>query len=141
MGALPTNLTTNEVKNSAGTEVEFLRKSTGPGNTVVFAVSGEANLKHRITVSSTESGTGIGRRRRSLIRVDKESISGVDAVTVAPDSAYMVVDRAVGAHTDDTHVENVTAELMSFCASLGASTTILYDCSGYGARAAIDGSI
>lgn len=141
MGALPTNLTTNEVKNAAGTEVEFLRKATGPGNQVVYAISGEGNLKHRLTVSNLETGTGVSRRRRALIRVDKESTSTVDNLTTVTDSAYMVVDRAVGAMLTDDSAEAVTAELMSFVATTGAATTVLFDCTGYGARAAIDGSL
>lgn len=140
MSALPTNLTSNEVKNAAGTEEEFLRKTTGPGNVVIFAKSGEGNLKHRLNVSNVESGTGINRRRRSLVRFDLESTSTVDNVSTVTDTAYMVVDRAVGAMTTDDSAEHVVANLLSFCASLGANTTILYDCTGYGARAAIDGS-
>lgn len=136
---LPSNLTTNEVKNSAGTEVEFNRLSTAD-RSVVFAQVGEApNAPHRLKVEHQENGVGSKRVRRSLVRVDK-TVSGADGTPVVF-SSYMVVVSPVGNIASLAEAKNVTAELMSFVASLGASTTILYDCTGYGADAAVNGSL
>jgi len=136
---LPTNLTTNEVKDSAGTEIEFLRLST-EGRKVVFVKSGELpNAPHRLTVSHSEVGVGSSLRRRSLIRFDK-TVTGVSAVPRTV-SAYAVVDAPVGDLSVDTEIKAVIANLISFIASTGADTTIKYDCTGNGASAMVGGSL
>jgi hypothetical protein len=136
---LPANLTTNEVKNAAGTEEEFLGLST-EGRKRIFAKSGETpNLPHRITVSHQETGTGVALRRRSLVRIDK-TIAGASTDPRVV-SAYVVCDIPVGDLAALTEPKAVLANLMSLVASLGASTTILYDCTGYGADALINGSL
>lgn len=76
-----------------------------------------------------------------MIRVDKTTISGVDDVTPITTSAYMVLDAPIGANETTAEMANVIAELVSFVASLGASTTILYDGTGNGAQALIQGSL
>jgi hypothetical protein len=136
---LPTNLTTNEVKNSAGTEVEFLYLSKA-GRTMEYAQSGETpNLEHRIKISHLEVGSSTKQRRRSLLRVDK-TIAGVDGSPVTI-SGYVVLDIPIGNISNLTDTKHVAAEVMSLFASLGASTTILYDCTGYGADALVNGSL
>jgi hypothetical protein len=138
---LPTTLNTNEVKNSAGTEQEFGR-ITSSGSQLVFAFIGEApNAPHRITVSHSETGNGIQRRRRSLVRVDKTVAGQVDTLTPAKMSVYAVADIPVGNLTAYTEVTHVVANLVSFLASRGASTTILYDGTGCGAEVLINGSL
>lgn len=140
--AIANTLSTNEVKNSAGTEVQFSRLSTGPGRETVFVVDNESpSLKHRITVKHSETGTGINTRRRSLVRVDKEVVSTVDATKVVACSAYIVLDTPIGGLAAITEPTHVLAELISFCASLGASTTILYDGTGNGASALLTGGL
>lgn len=137
----PATLVTNEVKNAAGTEVEFGRLSAS-GRQVIFAVSGESPAApHRITISHVETGSGLSARRRSLLRVDKTVAGQVDTTTTAKISAYGVTDVPIGNLTSLTEVTNVVAELMSQLASKGASTTILYDGTGYGAEALINGSL
>jgi hypothetical protein len=136
---LPANLVTNEVKNAAGTEEEFLRQYTSERK-LIFAKSGEVpNLPHRITISHVETGSGDGLRRRSLVRVDK-TIAGVSLLPRVV-SAYVVVDIPVGDIATYTEPKNALANLVSLVASLGASTTILYDCTGYGADAVISGTL
>lgn len=135
---LPTNLTTNEVKNASGTEVEFLRKDAD-GVSVLFAQSGEPyNLPHRLKVSHEESGQGVNLKRRTLIDVTK-TVLGVDGTPVQI-RTYSVTVIPVGNLNATTEVKNVLAERMSFEASTGATTTILYDCTGYGADAIVNGS-
>jgi hypothetical protein len=136
---IPANLTTNEVKNAAGTEEEFLRQYTAERK-LIFAKSGELpNLPHRLTISHVESGAGVDLVRRSLIRIDK-TILGVSGVPRTI-STYEVTVIPVGDLAAYTEVKNAKANLMSFTASQGATTTILYDCTGYGADAATNGTL
>lgn len=137
----PTDLVTNEVKNSAGTEVEFSRLSSS-GRQLVFAEKGEAPAApHRITISHQELGSGQSARRRSVVRVDKKVSSALDTTKMVTVSAYAVVDIPIGELAAYTDAKDVLAELVSMLASKGASTTILFDCSGYGSEALINGSL
>jgi len=136
---LPTNLTTNEVKNSAGTEVEFNRLSTLDRSVTFAQVSETPSAPHRLKVSHLETGSGSSLRRRSMVRIDK-TVTGTSGVPRTI-SAYVVLDIPVGDVANYTETTNCVAELLSFCASLGASTTILYDGTGSGAAAMINGSL
>lgn len=137
---LPTNLTTNEVKNSAGTEVEFLRAKTGPGAYVEFAQSGELpNLKRRVSVQHREVGSGFQARRQSNVQVRYTEL-GSDGVTPVTSVFNCNGDIPIGALAAFTGPKNGLAHLMSLVASQGGSTTILYDCTGYGADAIINGT-
>lgn len=138
---LANTLNTNEVKNSAGTEVEFQRLSTNDRSTVYSAIAEAPSAPHRLTVSHQESGVGLKKRRRSLVRFDKTVISTVDSVTPVTISAYAVLDAPVGALVASTEMANTLAELMSFLASLGANTTILYDGTGNGAVCLLSGGL
>lgn len=138
---LSNTLNTNEIKNSAGTEVEFQNLSR-EGRTAVFAqITESPSLPHRMTISHQESGVGMKRRRRSVIRFDKTVISGVDNVTPITNSSYYVQDYAVGASSTSAEMAHVNAELVSFLASLGASTTILYDNTGNGLATLLSGGL
>jgi hypothetical protein len=138
---LSNTLNTNEVKNSAGTEVEFSRLSTSDRQTVFSQLNETPSLPHRLSIKHTESGTGMKQRRRSVVRFDKTVISGVDSITPITNSAYLVVDYPVGASASGAEMANTLAELVSFVASLGATTTILYDCTGNGAVALLQGGL
>jgi len=138
---LSNTLNTNEIKNAAGTEVEFTRLSIGDRTTEFAQITETPSSPHRMTIRHTESGKGLGKRRRSLLRFDKTVISGVDSTTPVVVSAYVVLDTPVGALTTTAEEANVLAELMSFLASLGASTTILFDGTGNGANALISGGL
>jgi hypothetical protein len=138
---LPTTLNTNEVKNSAGTEQEFGRIQT-TDRQLVFALLTEVPSKpHRLTISHSETGVGLSRRRRSLIRFDKTVVGEVDSTKLVNVSAYAVLDSPVGNLNAQTEPTHVVANLMSLLASQGASTTILFDGTGYGAAALINGSL
>jgi hypothetical protein len=138
---LSNTLVTNEIKDSAGTEVEFGRLSISDRSTIFSKVGEAPSAPHRLTISHSESGSGLKKRRRSLCRFDKTVISSVDSVTPVTVSAYAVLDTPVGALTANTEPTHVVAELMSFLASLGASTTILYDGTGNGAASLLNGSV
>lgn len=135
----PTNLNTNEVKDSAGTEVEFLRQSVS-GRQLVFAQSGEApNLEHRITVSHNELSSGDAARRRSMVRVDQQ-VEGASG-TKRTISAYCVVDAPIGDLANYDDVKDTVANLLGLLATTGSATTVLFDCSGYGADALVNGTL
>jgi hypothetical protein len=138
---IPTNLQTNEVKNAAGTEVQFL--GTGPeGRSRTFIQENEnPSQPHRIKVQHQETGVGMKKVRRSNIRVDKVSISTVDSLTPITHTASLTISSPVGAIISQDVMKDVLAELMSLVASQGATTTILYDCSGYGADALVNGTL
>jgi hypothetical protein len=138
---LSNTLNTNEIKNSAGTEVEFSRLSTSDRSTTFAQIAETPSLPHRLTIQHSETGTGIKKRRRSVVRFDKTTLSGVDAVTPITTSAYVVLDFPVGGASTAAEATHVMAELLSFCASLGASTTILYDGTGNGATALLSGGL
>lgn len=138
---LSNTLNTNEIKNSAGTEVEFSRLSTSDRQTVFAQIAETPSLPHRLSISHQETGSGIKKRRRSVVRFDKTTLSGVDSVTPITTSAYAVLDFPIGGASTAAEATNVIAELMSFLASLGASTTILYDGTGNGAKSLLEGGL
>lgn len=132
-------LNTNEVKNSSGTEVEFSRISTNSRATEFSQVAETPNAPHRLKISHLETGTGASLRRRSVVRIDK-TVSGV---SLAPRvvSAYIVLDAPIGDLNATTEIKNVIAELLSFCATTGAATTVLFDCTGNGADVLVSGGL
>lgn len=138
---LANTLNTNEIKNAAGAEVEFSRLQTSDRTTTFAQIAETYSLPHRLNISHQESGAGLKKRRRSVVRIDKTVISPVDLVTPVTISAYCVVDIPVGAINTTSEVSNALAELMSFLASTGATTTILYDCTGNGAVALVSGGL
>lgn len=138
---LSNTLNTNEIKNAAGTEVEFTRLSTSDRQTVFAQVNESPSLPHRLTIAHQESGSGIKRRRRSVDRIDKTVISTVDSVTPVTISVYQVVDAPVGALAANTEIANCIAEILSFNATTGAGTTVLFDCTGNGAKALLNGEL
>jgi hypothetical protein len=138
---LSNTLVTNEVKNAAGTEVEFSRISQGERVTTFAAVAETPSAPHRLSIKHTESGAGTDLRRRSLVRFDKTIAGQVDVTKPVVVSFYTVADIPVGNMTAFAEANNVCAELMSFVASLGATTTILYDGTGNGAATLIGGTL
>ena len=136
---LPTNLSTNEVKDAAGTEVEFLRIST-LDRSVTFAKNGETpNLPYRLKVSHQEVGSGIAARRRSVVRVDSTVLGNSgNTVNVA---GYMVLDIPIGDLGDYSAAKAVAANLNSFLSTTGAATIVLFDGTGYGTSALVNGTL
>jgi len=134
-------LNTNEVKNAAGVEVEFERFET-VGRTTTFHQIGESPAKpHTLSIKHTESGSGLARRRRSALIINKTVDSDVDPSQTCVCRAQFTVDLPVGMLETSTEFGNVIAEVISIMASKGLSTTILYDCTGNGAKSLMEGSI
>lgn len=136
---LSTTLNTNEVKDRTGAEVEFFRLSTVDRKTIFAKIGETPSLPHRITINHGEVGSGMTLRRRSVIRVDKTTVSDVDAKTPVTSSTYIVMDSPVGALTTMNEPANTLAELTSLVATLGTNT-FLYDGTGNGAVALLNGS-
>lgn len=139
--SLNNTLNTNEVKNSAGTEIEFQRLSSSDRKTVFAKIGETPSAPFRLTINHEEIGSGFKTRRRSLLRFDLTSISGVDSITPITDSAYVVLDTQVGASSTSAQAANVLAALMSFLATTGSGTTVLLDGTGNGATALLNGSL
>jgi hypothetical protein len=137
---LSNTLNTNEVKNAAGTEVEFSRLSISERQTEFAQIAETPSAPHRLKVAHQESGGGINKRRRSVIRVDKTVISSVDSETPVTVSAYTVLDAPIGALTAGTEMANVLAELGSFVWT-NATNTHLYDGTGNGATVLLSGGL
>jgi hypothetical protein len=138
---LSNTLNTNEIKNAAGTEVEFSRLATSDRQTEFGQIAEAPSLPHRLKISHQETGSGLKQRRRSVVRVDKTVISGVDTATPITVSAYIVMDIPVGAMTAIAEAANVLAELLSFSATTGSGTTVLFDGTGNGAVALLTGGL
>lgn len=138
---LANTLSTNEIKNAAGVEQEFTRLSQGIRDTVFALVTETPSAPHRLSIKHAESGKGTDLRRRSLIRFDKTVTGQVDSTKAAVISAYAVVDIPLGNLTSYDEAKNVLANLMSFMATTGAATTVLFDCTGNGAVTALSGTL
>lgn len=136
---LNTTLNTNEIKDASAAEVEFSRIRAVDRSVEYAKIGEQPNLEYRLKVSHQEAGSNSKRRRRSVVRFDK-TVVGADALPVTV-SAYAVLDFPVGNLSADTEAKNVLANLMSFLATTGAGTTVLFDCSGSGAAALTAGSL
>jgi len=138
---LPTHLTTNEVKDTAGAEVEFLRSYVDQRQ-VQFSKSGAMpNLPALLGFKHQELGTGFKLRRRSQFWVRLTSISTVDSITPVQCLGYVVLDTPCGAITSYAQPQLVMAHLNSVLSTTGVGTTVLFDGSGYGTDALVKGTL
>jgi len=138
---LANTLNTNEIKTTAGASLIFSRLSTGVRNTEFALVNEPAGLPHRLLISHQETGSGFLRRRRSVTRFNKTIAGQLDASVGVLGSLYIVADLPIGNMSDNTLINGLSANMMSFYASLGASTTILFDGTGNGAVIMSSGGI
>lgn len=138
---LSNTLNTNEIKDAGGVECEFQRLSTSDRKTEFALITESPSLPFRFVISHQETGSGLTKRRRSLVRFDKTVAGTVDTTKTCNVSAYCVLDAPIGALISNAEFKAVLAGLMSFLASTGATTTILYDCSGNGANALTTGGL
>lgn len=134
-------LNTNEIKSPTGAEREFQRLSSNGRSTEFGLIIETPSLPHRMKVSHQETGSGSNRRRRSVLRFDKAMASPVDPTKYPSVSAYIVLDRPIGHEVNDDNAKEVLANLMSFLATTGAGTTVLFDCTGNGAANLLSGGI
>lgn len=137
--SLPTSLLTNEVKDRTGAEVEFEHRSL-EGRTHIYARKGmNPSLPAFLKVAHQETGKGAGLTQRSQVRVDL-TVTGKSGKAVQV-SAYKVLVIPLGEIEDLTAVQDASAMLDSFCATTGAATTVLFDGSGNGDSALINGTV
>lgn len=137
---LNASLNANEVKNSAGTEIEFSHIEYGKGRSRLFAQIAETpNLQHRINLGHTEIGKAEDMRRRSTIGVSKEiiGVSGKKRKCYY----YIVGDIPVGDMSSMTEPTNVLAELGSLVFLKGGTTTFNFDGTGTGATVLLNGEL
>lgn len=140
--ALPTTLNTNEIKSSAGVATTFNRYATGPGRTLVYAIQGEApNKPNRLSISHQETGSGTNKRRRSVVAFERVDQGSIDTTQTVRNRVYAVADLQVGNIASNVVTVELMAYLNSFMASLGASTTILYDGTGNGSSILLNGTL
>jgi hypothetical protein len=131
-----TTLVTNEVKDSSGAEVEFVRINT-QGRTFEYAMKTEApNLPHRIIGAHRETGSGTKLRRSSKLEVVKTT-TGVDG-TPAQGKARIVIELPQGNLSSNQLAKDLLAELGSLAFTL-ATNTFLYDGTGNGASILLSG--
>lgn len=134
------SLTTNEVKNALGNEIEFTRWDTNGRSTEFQKVNEVPNAPHRLKVSHLETGKDVNRRRRSLLRFDMTNTAGSNGSPVIT-SAYIVLDIPIGNVSDLADAKLVLANLMSLVATTGAASTVLFDGTGNGALALLNGTL
>jgi hypothetical protein len=137
---LPQNLTTNEVKNASGTEVEFLRWRESERK-IEFAKSGETpNAENRHLISHQDDiGTGINERRRSALisRYEFTGASG-EKREVKITTTY---DVPVGDMTTLANVNELAAQHGSLLYLDGTGTTFLFAGTGVAHSSLRDGSL
>jgi hypothetical protein len=72
----------------------------------------------------------------------EKSITGeADDTVVEKISANLALNCPVGNLTSTAELANVIAEMLSFCATTGSATTVLFDGSGSGASVLINGTL
>lgn len=138
---LSNTLNTNEIKNAAGVEQEFGRIASSDRQTEFALLTESPSLPHRLKIQHLETGSGVTKRRRSVVRFDKTVMSTVDTTLPVTVSAYVVLDSPIGALVASTEMANTLANLMSLLATTGAGTTVLFDGTGSGAVALLSGGL
>jgi hypothetical protein len=139
--SLPNTLNTNEIKNAAGTEVEFQRLST-IGRTTEFAVIGESpSSPTRLKIAHQEIGVGHTKRRRSVVSFELSGPGGLNSDLTMTHKVQVTADVPIGNISGTGTLQAALAYLMSFLATTGVGTTVLFDGTGNGAKALIEGSL
>lgn len=136
---LPTSLLTNEVKDRSGTEIEFEYRSK-EGRTMLYRKKNDNPANGTfLKVSHLENGSGFGRVRRSRVGVDVGFTGKSGKPCVA--QCYKIFVVPEGELEDYNVISDASAMLDSFCATTGAATTVLFDGSGNGDSAGINGTL
>ncbi len=138
---LANTLNTNEIKNAAGVEREFQRLSQNERATEYGLITETPSLPHRLLISHEETGSGTEKKRRTKIEFKKSSVGGVDSLKTATNRCYLVNEIPIGNMTTYDDTKEVLANLMSFLATTGAATTVLFDCTGNGASTVVNGGL
>lgn len=136
---LSTSLLTNEVKDRLGVEQEFEHHDLS-GRTHIYRRKGQApSLPTYLKIAHQVTGVSTSTVRRSVVRVDK-SVVGKSGKVVNV-SCYKVWVVPEGELDDLEDVQDVSANIDSFCATTGAANVVLFDGSGNGDSAGINGDV
>jgi hypothetical protein len=138
---LSDSLVTNEIKNYSGVEVEFNRWTIGPTSTIFRASTANPSAWTEMIISHQESGKGLDRVRRSMLRFNYPAVGMVDSTKTCMSSFHLVGTIPIGQLTDLNYAKMPLAMLLSFAATTGAGTTVLFDGTGNGAKALLEGSL
>jgi len=133
---LSNTLVTNEIKDRSGAEVEFERISVNDETTTFKQVAEDIANPNRLAIKHQTNGTGPDRVRRSLVRFDKTITTSVGKKATV--SAYCTVVIPVGVLENTNAVKDAVAQLLSFMATTGSGTAVLFDGSGNGASVIIN---
>lgn len=144
--SLPTNLTTNEVKNAAGVEIEFNRLGALSSNprSLEFAYASEQPARpFRMAWAHQELGTERARIRQSVQKTNYTvpTTNLVDTTRSTTVTVQTKVTVPIGNLTSLADVKDAVAAHVSALASRGADSTILFNCTGVGAEALVNGSL
>lgn len=133
---LTNTLNTNEIKTYTSAEVEFERISISDESSIFKQINEDIANPNRLTIKHQTVGSGDTKTRRSLVRFDVSvtNTSGKKGVV----SAYMNLVVPVGILENTNAMKQAISQLLSFCATTGAGTTVLFDCSGSGAAALLN---
>jgi hypothetical protein len=136
---LPLNLTTNEVKNSSGTEVEFHRIKANDRLVTYSKVGAAPNLDNLLSVSHTVLGSGVDERRRTAILgyLEVTGASGVKRI-IRVNHTYDIPIGDIASYAD---VITLDAQVGSLTYLDGTGTTFLFAGTGVGASAAVNGTV
>lgn len=138
---LSDTLNTNEIKDSTDAEVEFSRLSISDRATEFAKISETPSRPHRLNIKHVELGTGVGKRRRSVVRFDLTVAGQVDTSQNAVISFYVVGDIPIGNMTSLSNAYDCLANLISFTANDGSTGSMMLDGQGNGADVLLNGSL
>jgi len=134
------NLNTNQVKNAAGTEIEFELKSRSENRAEWKKTSEVPGLPFRLVVQHQNIGSGVNQRRRSNLSILKLNQGGIDALKSVKTVCSFTLDIPVGnmpnQNLDDA--KEVLAAAISMIASTGADTVVKFDGTGTAASALLN---
>jgi len=134
---LSNTLTTNEIKDAAGAEVEFERSAISEASTTYKKIAEDVANPLRMSISHQHVGSGTTATRRSVLRFDRGVTNAVSQAK-GTSSAYVVLSSPCGMLENGNNDKAVLAHLISFIASTGADTTVKFDGSGTGAAALLN---
>jgi hypothetical protein len=138
--ALADNLNTNELKNEAGTEVEYLNFDKGSRMKEWFKSGEVPGLPSHLKIQHREIGEGVDKKRQSNISLYITEIGSVDTTKQAKSIGSFSTTVPIGNIPNFAKITTVMACLGSLCYTNGTNTFV-YDGTTPGAAALINGTI
>jgi len=137
---LPDTLNTNQVRTSAGVEVE-LQLTLNEGRLKQWEKFPAVPSKPiKLVVQHQVISKDFKERRRSKIGVAIRHASEVDPTILVDSQAYIVIDTPQGAMNTTTVLADSIAMLLSFVGTTDG-TTLLLNGNGNGAQALLNGAM